>query len=173
MIMADVFKILFPVVGTLMSFVCFCLLFEGVVPAAVERCRSVYEHKPKRAILLGLAIALPGVFLGILLLNAPAAPGKFLGFTVIFTLISLGILGAAGLSRLIGSRLHTPGDEAQPWRRVLRGGVILAITFLFPFVGWFLVLPLTLISGLGAAVMSMWQRRGAQALSASEDVAGA
>ena len=60
MIMADVFKILFPVVGTLMSYVCFCLLFEGVVPAAVHRCRGVYETRPVRATFLGLIIAVPG-----------------------------------------------------------------------------------------------------------------
>lgn len=159
MIMADVFKILFPVVGTLMSYVCFCLLFEGMVPAAVMRCRGVYETRPFRAIFLGLLIAVPGIVLGIALLNAGLPAAKFLGFSTIFFLITMGILGSAGLSAMIGTRLHTPNDARQPWRRVLRGGVVLAITFLFPLVGWFFVMPLTLVSGLGAAVMSMWQRR--------------
>ena len=159
MIMADVFKILFPVVGTLMSYVCFCLLFEGMVPAAVNRCRGVYETRPIRALFLGLAIAAPGMFLGIALLSAGLPLAKFLGFSTSVFLSTRGILGSAGLSAMIGTRLHTPNDARQPWRRVLRGGVVLAITFLFPLVGWFLVMPLTLVSGLGAAVMSMWQRR--------------
>lgn len=170
MIMADVFKILFPVIGTLMSYVCFCLLFEGVVPAAVNRCRGVYETRPVRALFLGLALAGPGMLMGIAMLNAGTPVGQFLGFSVIFFLISLGILGSAGLSSMIGTRLHTPNDERQPWRRVLRGGVVLAITFLFPLVGWFLVMPLTLVSGLGAAVISMWQRRSSGPIPAEANI---
>ncbi len=171
MIMADVFKILFPVVGTLMSFVCFCLLFEGMVPAAVNRCRGVYETRPVRALFLGLALAGPGMFLGIAFLkNVPAPVGQFLGFSVIFFLVSMGILGSAGLSSMIGTRLHTPDDEGQPWRRVLRGGTVLAITFLFPLVGWFLVMPLTLASGLGAAVISMWQRRSSGSIPSDANI---
>lgn len=175
MIMADVFKILFPVIGTLMSYVCFCLLFEGLVPAAVSRCRGVYETRPIRATLLGVVIAAPGMLLGIALLNAGPPAAKLFGFSAIFFVITMGILGSAGLSAMIGSRLHAPNDARQPWRRVLRGGVVLAITFLFPLVGWFFVMPLTLISGFGAAVMSIWQRRKSKPapLDAKMGVAGA
>jgi hypothetical protein len=34
----------------------------------------------------------------------------------------------------------------------VRGGVVLELAFLFPIVGWFIVLPLALILGAGAAV---------------------
>ena len=50
--------------------------------------------------------------------------------------------------------MPSPTDASQPWRRVLRGGTVLTLTFLLPFVGWFLILPWTLISGFGAAITS-------------------
>jgi hypothetical protein len=42
---------------------------------------------------------------------------------------------------------------------VLRGGILLALTFLLPFVGWF-VLPIwALVSGFGAFVLSVKEPR--------------
>lgn len=158
--MADVFKILFPVVGTLMSFVCFWLLYEAIFPNAVERCRAAYVRRPISAVLLGALITAPTMTVGLTLINIANPVTKFIGFAMLCFLILIGILGSAGLSRLIGVRLASIGDERQPWRRVLRGGIILSITFLFPVVGWFLVLPVTLVSGVGASVLGWWSTRG-------------
>jgi hypothetical protein len=63
------------------------------------------------------------------------------------------------LALRIGAGLPTPADEQQPWRRVLRGGILLALTFLLPFVGW-IVLPLwALVSGFGAFILSVQELR--------------
>lgn len=159
MIMADIFKILFPIIGTLMSFVGYCLLFEGTFPAAVDRCRETYRTRPKRSILLGVGTGVPGATLGLAILNSGNPLGQFIGFSMLFTMISLAILGAAGLANLIGQRLNSPQDVHQPWKRVYRGSIVLAITFLFPLVGWFLVLPLTFLSGFGVALISLLSRK--------------
>jgi hypothetical protein len=45
--------------------------------------------------------------------------------------------------------LPAPDDERQPWRRVLRGGAVLGLTFVLPLIGWFLVLPVSLLMGVG------------------------
>jgi hypothetical protein len=159
MIMADIFKFLFPIVGTLMSFVCYCLLFEGTFPGAVERCRQTYLVKPIRSTVLGIVVGIPGIGLGIAMLSSGNPLGQFLGSSLLFLLTTLAILGSAGLASLIGHRLNSPQDEQQPWKRVYRGGIVLSITFLFPMVGWFLVLPFTLLSGLGAALISLKGRK--------------
>jgi hypothetical protein len=57
-------------------------------------------------------------------------------------------------------------DEVQPWRRVLRGGGVLALLFAVPLLGWFAMLPLTLASGLGALFLPR------RPLSISPDAAG-
>jgi hypothetical protein len=71
----------------------------------------------------------------------------------------LGMIGSAGLTLRIGAGLPSPLDEQQPWRRVLRGGILLSLTFLLPVVGWF-VLPIwALVSGFGAFILSVQELR--------------
>lgn len=45
----------------------------------------------------------------------------------------------------------------MPW--VLRGGIVLVPTLLVPLLGWFLLLPWTLVSGFGAALLAWRSRR--------------
>jgi hypothetical protein len=159
MIMADIFKILIPLLGTLMSFVCYCLLFEGTFPRAVERCKQTYLEKPIKSIILGVMLGVPATTIGIAILSSGTPIGQFVGLSMLFLLASLAILGAAGLSGLIGERLNSPQDAHQPWKRVYRGSIVLAITFVFPMVGWFLVFPLTFLSGFGAALLAYKGRK--------------
>jgi len=151
-IMADVFKILFLILGTLITAVCYWLLFEACVPGRVERARLNYEHRPVRTALYGLLVSVPVVGLGLALSATPRGPVKLAGLILIMVTILTGLLGSAGLTRLIGQRLPSPADTGQPWRRVLRGGVVLSVSFVLPFIGWFMVLPFTLISGVGAVL---------------------
>lgn len=167
MIMADIFKILFPIIGTMMSFVCYCLLFEGTFPNAVDRCMQTYRTRPIWSIILGVGVGVPGTAFGLLVLQSGSPVGQFIGFSFLFLLTTLAILGAAGLARLIGQRLNSPQDAQQPWKRVYRGSIVLAITFLFPLVGWFLVLPFTFLSGLGAVLISFATRNKYAAVSSN------
>ena len=42
-----------------------------------------------------------------------------------------------------------------PWRSTLRGGVVLELTYLLPFLGWFVILPASIIIGSGAANLGL------------------
>jgi len=163
MIMADLLKWVFLVLGLLITVVSYWVLFEALYPAVVERARDRYAARPWRTLFIGLAVTVPVMLVGVGFLNAPDAAGKFIGFAVLIFLFTAGLLGSSGLCRLIGERLPSPVDAAQPWRRVFRGGTVLSIAFVLPMVGWFLVLPVTLVSGVGAAVMSVRRRKAAPA----------
>jgi hypothetical protein len=41
---------------------------------------------------------------------------------------------------------------------VLRGGIVLALTFVMPALGWFVVMPLAYLSGFGAFVLMAFHR---------------
>ncbi len=155
MIMADLFKWVFLVLGLLITLVSYWVLFEALYPGVVDRARARYATRPIRTTLIGILVTVPVTLVGIGLVSAPGAGGKFIGFAVLVLLFTAGLLGSSGLCRLIGERLPSPVDEAQPWRRVYRGGTVLAIAFVLPMVGWFLVLPLTLVSGVGAAATAL------------------
>jgi hypothetical protein len=142
------------------------LLFEACAPARVERARTNYERRPLRTTLLGLFISAPTIGIGLALSSVPRGPVKLVGLVLIMLTILAGLFGSAGLSRLIGQRLASPADNAQPWRRVLRGGIVLSVSFVLPFIGWFMVLPFTLISGVGALLSGAPRELAAEPLHA-------
>jgi hypothetical protein len=156
--MADILKILLIILGILTIYVSYWLLAEALFPALVERAGRQYG-KPLKISLIGLAAALAPVVLGLMLSKVPNPLLKVLGITLLIAPAMLGLAGSAGLTLRIGAGLPSPVDEAQPWRRVLRGGVLLACSFLLPIVGW-IVIPLwVLVSGLGAFIVSVKEQK--------------
>ncbi len=108
--------------------------------------------------LLGLAVGAPVAATGAALFQMGPAPAKAAGFVIFSTPLLLGLVGSAGLCRRIGEGLASPTDEGRQWRRVQRGGIVLALTFPMPLFGWFVVLPVTLASGLGALLAGLRAR---------------
>lgn len=154
MIMADILKIFLIVVGVLTVYVSYWLVAQALFPTMVERSRQHYG-KPVKLTLIGLAVAALPVIGGAAISKLPNPALKLLGVTLMVIPALLGLVGSAGLVAKIGAGLPSPLDELQPWRRVLRGGILLALTFLLPFVGW-IVLPIwALVSGLGAFLLSV------------------
>jgi hypothetical protein len=160
--MADILKIVLIILGLLSVYVSYWLLAEALFPDLVERASRCYR-KPIRISFLGLAAAVVPVVLGLTLAKVPNPLLKLLGISLVVIPAMLGLLGSAGLTLRIGAGLPSPVDGTQPWRRVLRGGIVLALAFLLPVVGW-IVLPLwVLISGFGAFILCVnEQRRGSK-----------
>lgn len=172
MIMADVLKIVFLVVGTLIVIVSYWLAATALFPAAVTRARVAYERHPVRITLLGTIVGVPLFLLGVALVAAGPSPlTKIAGGTLASLLLLLALFGSAGLCQRIGNGMPAPLDEFQPWRRVYRGGTVLALTFVLPIVGWFAIFFWTLISGFGAALTVLWNgRRRTQPLGRTEQL---
>lgn len=153
MIMADVLKIFLIVVGVLTVYVTYWLVAHALFPAVVERARHQYA-RPVKITLLGLAAAVLPLVFGAVISKMPNPVLKLMGVTLMVVPALLGLVGSAGLALRIGAGLPSPGDEQQPWRRVLRGGILLALSFLLPFVGWIVFSIWTLVSGFGAFLLS-------------------
>jgi hypothetical protein len=155
MIMADILLWTLLILGTYVVFVAYWVGAYALFPARVERCRAVYGTRPVAATLVGLLILLPALVLGIGL--SKALPHPIVQTPVSAALLVLGLVcmvGSAGLVLRIGAGLPSPVDAAQPWRRSLRGGLVLGLAFVMPLLGWFVLLPWTLASGLGAFVLA-------------------
>lgn len=161
MIMADVLKYVLLVLGALVVIVSYWLVSAALFPVIVDRARTAYGLRPWRITLVGLAVTVPLLLLGVVLLTgAPNAWLKVLGGVVAGVPFVLGLAGSAGLAERVGHGLVHADDTRSPWRRSLRGGAVLALAFLLPVVGWFVVLPWVLCSGCGATVLAMRTRRG-------------
>ena len=152
--MADVLKIVFLILGSLIVFISYWLAAEALFPAIDERARDHYQRGVK-VTLIGLAGMLPLLGLGAVVSLAAHPAIKALSVVLYAVPVLLGLLGSAGLSQRIGRGLPSLTDEQQPWRRTLRGSIVLSFTFLLPFIGWFIIIPWTLVSGFGAAFLSL------------------
>lgn len=153
MIMADILKIALLILATLLVFISYWVGAQALFPGLVERTRVTYS-RPFYVTFVGLLVSVPLSMAGIFMLRLPNPAMKVIAGLVLSFPVLLGLIGSAGLCQRIGAGLATPLDETQPWRRVLRGGLVLAPAYLLPFIGWFGLTLWTLISGCGAAVLA-------------------
>lgn len=151
MIVADILMWFLLIIGTYIVIISYWLTTQGLFSAFVARCRHRYQSRPFRHAAIGFAVTIPAVVAGIRLLQAPNPAVKILGAAVLLLTILMGLMGSAGLASHVGTGL---GAEEE-WRRVFHGGIALGLTFILPGVGWFLVLPLTLVMGVAATVLSL------------------
>ncbi|HZW89353.1 MAG TPA: hypothetical protein VFF12_09765 [Myxococcaceae bacterium] len=150
MIFADILFWFLMVAGAYLALNAYWLAAVALFRPAVERARLTYATRPVAATLAGLLGLVP-VALVFAVFARAAHPGvKLLTGALLMVPLILALVGSAGLADKIGAGLASPVDEAQPWRRVLRGGAVLGLLFVVPLLGWFAVFPLTLASGLGA-----------------------
>jgi len=159
MIMADVFKILFFILGLVLCTVSYWLLFQALFSESVERNRRAILSHPWRVFLTGLAAGLPLTLLGLAAMGNGAGPAKLLGGALVVAIITLALYGSTGLVRHIGARLSAEAVAGREGLTVLRGGAVVSIACVLPVVGWFFLLPVVLITGFGAAVRLLWTRR--------------
>jgi hypothetical protein len=75
-------------------------------------------------------------------------------------MLALMVIGLAALARLIGDRLGVWRQAPMsPLRRLAIGSATLELASLTPVLGWFILLPLCALAGLGAVVMAIFQRK--------------
>lgn len=156
--LADVFTFLFVILGFIIVYVAYWLATAGLFPRLAERCAERFATSPIKATIIGLVVWVPVLFIGATI-SGKAGNGavKFLG---VFLMIGSGLIalaGSSGLALRVGTGLKSVRDDAEPWRRVLRGGIVLALTFVLPFIGW-LVMVWTFAAGFGAFVLSCTRR---------------
>jgi len=155
MIMADILFWTLIVLGIYSVLIAYWIGAFALWPALVERCRATYGVRPVASTLLGLVTLPPALVLGIFV--AKTLPHPLVQVPITGALLLLGLLsliGSAGLALRVGTGMSSPLDARQPWRRLLRGGMVLGLVFAMPFLGWFVLLPWGLLSGFGALLLS-------------------
>lgn len=157
MLMADTMSIFFVILGMLLAFSGLWVMCRGLWPnaveAAAERCaKHVWPY-----FLAGIPLTLVMITLTrVLFILGPA--GKIAGVTVVCFYLLQANIGVSGLATAIGRRLPSAMDMQSPWRATLRGGTALVLTYLFPIVGWFVVLPASIVIGTGAINVALLSR---------------
>jgi hypothetical protein len=149
MLMADTMSIFFVILGMLLAFSGLWLMCRGLWPEAVEKTAQRCANRVWPYFLAGLPLTLVMIVLTrALFLLGPV--GKIAAIGVVCLYMLQAHTGVSGLATAIGRRLHSPLDEQSPWRATLRGGIALELAYLLPIVGWFVVLPASIVIGTGA-----------------------
>ena len=162
--MADTMAIFFSVLGLMLALPGLWLLCRGLWPSLVAKA----AHRCRRGLLKSFFVGAPITTITAVAVVAIAKLGpigsiiSILIASIFFVVASAGV---AGFVTSIGERLASPVDSDRPWRATLRGGIVLELSYLLPILGWFVILPVSLIIGCGAASLSLF---GASRLFAPE-----
>ncbi|MDA8016427.1 MAG: hypothetical protein MPN21_03175 [Thermoanaerobaculia bacterium] len=163
MIMADVLKILLLVIGGLTVLVTYMLAAHALTPRLVER--SAQAPGSWRGIIASFAVGIPAagiaLFVALALQSLGHVVATALALLVGTVPLALAFAGSAGVALRIGRGLPSAADRDAPWRTLLRGAIVLVLSFLLPFFGWFVTFPATLAFGLGAALLAVRPKRTA------------
>lgn len=161
MMLADTMAVFFSVVGLLLALPCLWLTFLALFPQSVTRTAHICQDKLWLSFVIGLPFAILLVICVGIFSKMPEGSGGIFSILCIAVFLLLANLGFAGLASTIGARLPSPRDLERPWLSTLRGGVLLELSFVVPIVGWFLLLPVSLLIGVGAFVRSICRRSAA------------
>jgi hypothetical protein len=124
-------------------------------PSHVDKAGSRLGANPWRCLGVGALASIPVGF-GVTVLSAsPLGLAKFVGAILGFGALTFSSLGAAGLVKLMGSRLSGE-DESEPLAlgSYIRGALALELAAAFPVIGWFITIPITLVAAFGASTLA-------------------
>jgi hypothetical protein len=158
MLMADTMSIFFVILGLMLAFPGLWLLSRGLWPEAVAAAAGRCHKSLWSSFLVGVPITIAMIVVTRILFSLLGPVGKIAAVGVVCLYMLQAHTGVSGLATAIGQRLFSPIDEQRPWRSTLRGGVILELAYLLPFLGWFVILPVSIIIGSGAATLGLLSR---------------
>ena len=127
------------------------LVSGGMFPKATAAFVRQYDERPIRALLLGVFTYGPIFILFLNTNNLPGVPARLFALGVGVASVLIALAGTAGIALRIGRNLCA---DASPWQQSLRGGVMLALVFITPFLGWGFLLHAGLASGFGAFLLA-------------------
>ncbi len=162
-------KILFAVVVMIFGLVFFVALMTflaAIFRGQTDRCRTILEETPYRALLVGLAGygALGGLgyffcqraFIHRLLETEIVIGPLVASIVVTLFLVALTIVGAPGTFTTVGDRLEAlNGRDLSGLRRTALGTAVSVMAGWFPIIGWFFVIPALGLFAFGAGVLAV------------------
>lgn len=120
-------------------------------PKQSKRASEGLQRMPWACGAMGLGLTLT-LIIGFVLLNSPA---RLLGALVLLGLSTLLCLGGSGMARLMGERINELSGQQNAFSALVRGGVVFSLALGFPFIGWLLIAPLSIIFQLGAGLLAL------------------
>ncbi|MCS6862279.1 MAG: hypothetical protein NZT92_18395, partial [Abditibacteriales bacterium] len=123
-----------------------------------RRARAQVLDHPWRCTGIGAAMAI-GLLIALGMTAAPNGGVKLMGLLLCFWFSAVMLVGAAGITRLMGERIEELGKPLTPFAALLRGSVIFSVALFFPIVGWLFIAPVVGMCALGAGASALLRGR--------------
>lgn len=146
---AHVYTALFLHLGVILVVTAYYTVGAAMLPGLARSSAERIARQPLRTAMIGLAISVPWMVAAIALM-AVGGPIGLIGVIMALTWVLVGLVGGAGIAEHVGRF----GGDVTGWRCVARGGLFVALTWVLPLIGWFVVLPVTLAAGVGCVVLN-------------------
>ncbi|MBI4851379.1 MAG: hypothetical protein HY819_06075 [Acidobacteria bacterium] len=170
MSIADVIAV---VTGLILLAIAFPALFSLITltfPQLTERTQIQIKSSPLGNILIGFVIFLIMAILVVVFFNIPG-PTKLLALIIFLATLSIAMIGGAGLVNQIASKYEVFSHSQKSVSNIFYSTFFLEFALLLPFVGWFVVLPITfcLMLGAGSKTLLLGSKNKPQVSSKSQD----
>jgi hypothetical protein len=152
-------------VGIMLSLPALWLFHRARWSQRYEKQRVVAERRIFVTFLIGLVpTLLLGTVIGVVLSKVKSGDVGALAFDVLLLGFSVcwALSGLSGLVTLVGEKL-TPTCNDDPFKTTLRGGIVAVFCLSMPFIGWFALIPLAIITGAGMNVRAWFVKAPAAA----------
>ena len=151
--MAEVFTYVAIAAAFVIALPALWMLSRGLWPEGFERRVEVSRHGVFKSFLIGI---LPVAIISLIITIFAKRLGPIPGILISGTAFAWGLMGLVGYASVIGERLWI---NAEAWRQTRNGGLVLICCALLPVVGWFFLLPLFVVIGMGVSVRCMISRK--------------
>ena len=126
-----------------------------LAPQATQRCGRTLADRNFASFLTGIPLVLVAAVVTVML----AQTGPFLGALSLVGASLVILFGATAASEDLGRRLYfVSGKLGNRSQHLLVGWIIFVLASSLPLVGWFVILPYVLSSGVGSIVLSALRR---------------
>ena len=137
-----------------------------LLPLRVEQIRQKLELSIGKSFLVGLINLVFWLLVAVLFVVWNQANGGAQVLVVLMVVVMLilfiaaiivpGLPALSAVAQLLGMRM---GESKSPLQSFLRGGLVLVLACLTPYIGWFIVTPAILCTAIGAGLLVLIQRK--------------
>jgi hypothetical protein len=120
-----------------------------------RRAAEQIERNPGRSFWTGFGLAVTAGVVGLILVNQPNGVLRLVGWVMLAGLLSLALIGSAGLATIVAGRLRNMDPKLSYLGSLGRGAAFLIAADLLPFLGTFLLFPVMLCFSLGGGIRAV------------------
>lgn len=157
--MGEIAGLIAILLASAVTIVALLVLLPFLIPRRVERTRQIVQTMPGRSFAIGLVNTL--FFLVVAAIFAQGGDGGgLIALLIILALLAGAAIGLAGLVLLLRERIYPETAKLAGLNTTVKTAVLLTLAGLLPLLGWFVLTPILLLVGLGAAIMALVRRDG-------------